>query len=421
MLFAWVFSPSKRTINWKVVLWGVGLQIIFGFFIFIVPIGTDFFLFLNNVVIKVIESATTGTRFLFGRLALPPGTKNEFGEESLGFILAFQALPTIVFFASLMGILYYLGIMPRLISLFARLFSRLMRISGAEALCASSNIFVGVESAATIRPYIARMTPSELCTVLTAGMSTIASSVLALYVFILNKQFPSIAGHLISASVLSAPAAIVMSKLIMPETDTPETLGIKLAPHYERESSITESAINGANAGLRLVAGIVALLLAFLSLASLVDMFLGGVVYWLNPNINLSLERIFGYIFYPFTIIIGVPIGDAPEVARIIGMRVIGTEVKSYQELSLLMSNEVLRDPRSALLCVYALCGFAHIASLAIFVGGTSALAPERAKDIARLGPRALLAATLACLMTACIAGLFYKEGSVSILFGTIR
>jgi len=265
------------------------------------------------------------------------------------------------------------------------------------------------------------MTPSELCTVLTAGMSTIASSVLALYVFILNKQFPSIAGHLISASVLSAPAAIVMSKLIMPETGTPETLGIKLAPHYERESSIIESAINGANAGLRLVAGIVALLLAFLSLASLVDMLLGGVGGWLNPNINLSLERIFGYIFYPFTIIIGVPIGDAPEVARIIGMRVIGTEVKSYQELSLLISNGVLREPRSALLSVYALCGFAHIASLAIFVGGTSALAPERAKDIARLGPRALLAATLACLMTACIAGLFYKEGSVSILLGTIR
>jgi len=157
MLFAWVFSPSRRTINWKVVLWGVGLQIIFGFFIFIVPVGADFFLFLNNVVIKVLESATTGTRFLFGRLALPPGTKNEFGEESLGFILAFQALPTIVFFASLMGILYYLGIMPRLISLFARLFSRLMRISGAEALCASSNIFVGVESAATIRPYIAKI------------------------------------------------------------------------------------------------------------------------------------------------------------------------------------------------------------------------------------------------------------------------
>jgi CNT family concentrative nucleoside transporter len=417
LTFAWVLSSDRRTINWRVVFWGVLLQLIFALFIFVLPAGTKIFLFINDVVVKVLDSASAGTRFLFGRLALPPGTTNEMGEESLGFFLAFQALPTIVFFASLMAILYYVGVMPWLIKVFSKLFTKLMRISGAESLCASSNIFVGIESAMTIRPYLTGMTRSELCTILTAGMATIASSVMALYVFILQGVFPTIAGHLVSASILSAPAAIVMSKLILPETEKPETLGIEVTPQYEKESTLIEAIINGANAGLKLVLGIVALLLAFLGLVALIDLFLTSVGMRLNSlfgiQIDWSLKGLLGYVFYPFTLVIGVPPSDAFEVAKIIGERTVATEVKSYQDLQVVLSSGAIKEPRSAFLAAYALCGFAHVASLAIFVGGIAALVPERTKDLSAVGLRALLAATLACLMTASVAGTFFTQGSI--------
>ena len=417
MAFAWAVSANRKVVNWRVILWGVALQMLFALFIFVVPAGSKVFLFINTVVVKVLDSAMTGTRFLFGRLALAPGTQNEFGEGSLGFILAFQALPTIVFFASLMGLLYYIGFMPKLIGLFSRLFTRLMRISGAESLCAASNIFVGIESSTTIRPYLAKMTASELCTVLTAGMATVASSVLALYVFLLQKEFPVIAGHLVSASILSAPAAIVMSKLLMPETERPVTLGVDVPPQYEREATFMEAIINGANAGVRLVVGVAALLLALLGITALVDLLVGyaggGVNGLTGLHLDWSLKGLMGYALYPFTLIIGVPLSDAWPVAQLIGERVIVTEVKSYQDLAGLLASQGLRDPRSAVIATYALCGFAHIPSLAIFVGGVAALAPSRTTELSRLGFRALLAATLACLMTAAVAGTFSSGGSM--------
>lgn len=417
MAVAWFFSADRKVVNWRVVIWGTVLQLVFGVFVFIVPVGAKLFLFINDIVAKVLDSATAGTKFLFGRLALPPGGTNEAGETSLGFILAFQALPTIVFFASLMSVLYHVGLMPRLIGFFSRIFTRLMRISGAESLCTAGNIFVGIESVTAIRPYLERMTKSELMTILTAGMATIASSVMVLYVFILQPKFPTIAGHLVSASILSAPAAVVMSKLLMPETGSPETLGIHLRPHYGKESTLMEAVINGANAGVRLVVGIAALLLALLGIVALADLVLavvgsavGGI---LGVRLDLSLKVIFAYLFYPFTLVIGVPLSDAWQIAGIIGERPIVTEVKSYQDLAVLVSSNALKDTRSAVLAVYALCGFAHIPSLAIFVGGTAALAPSRAGDISRVGIRALAAATLACLMTAAVAGTFYTGGSL--------
>jgi concentrative nucleoside transporter, CNT family len=417
MTFAWALSTDRKVINWRVVVWGVALQLLFAVFIFVVPAGSKIFLLINDAVVKVLDSATAGTRFLFGRLALPPGTKNEMGEESLGFFLAFQALPTVVFFASLMGALYYIGLMPRLIGFFSRLFTRFMKISGAESLCAASNIFVGVESATIIRPHLEKMTRSELCTILTAGMATVASSVMALYVFILQAQFPTIAGHLVSASILSAPAAIVMSKLLLPETGRPETLGTDVKPHYEKESTLMESIINGANAGVKLVVGIAALLLALLGIMALVDsLFVGagtGINSMLGLHVDWSLKGLLGYLFYPFTLIIGVPASDATVIAQMIGERTVLTEVKSYQDLAAALSANTLKDPRSAMLATYALCGFAHVPSLAIFVGGTAALAPKRAGDLSRVGFRALLAATLACLMTAAVAGTFYTQGSI--------
>jgi CNT family concentrative nucleoside transporter len=248
-------------------------------------------------------------------------------------------------------------------------------------------------------------------------MATIASTVLAIYILILQKQFPTIAGHLVSASFLSAPAAIIMSKIMLPETETPETLGMDVHPYYERELSLIESIINGANAGLKLAVGVVALLIAFLGLVALIDFIFTGAGVRINEvagvNIDWSLKGLLGYLFYPFTLIIGVPPADAFEISKIIGERAIVTETKSYMDLAVLISNGALSHPRSAFLATYALCGFAHVASLAIFVGGTAALVPKRTSDLSAVGPRALLAATLACLMTACIAGTFFNGGSI--------
>lgn len=417
MSIAWMISSNRRVINWRVIVWGMTLQFLFAFFIFIVPAGSQIFLFINDAVVRVLDSASAGTRFLFGRLALPPGTKNEAGEESLGFILAFQALPTIIFFASLMAVLYYAGVMPRIIKLFSRIFTRLMRISGAESLSVSSNIFVGVEANMTVLPYLGSMTRSEFCTILAAGMSTTASSVLAIYIFLLRERFPAIAGHLVSSSILSAIAAIIMSKIIMPETEKPETLGMDIRPHYEKESSLMEAIINGANEGVKMIVGIVALLLAFLGIVALIDSLLSGIGLGLNNLFGLqmdwTLKGLLGYMFYPLTLVIGVPPSDAYEISKLIGERAVLTEVKAYQDLAILLSSGALMNPRSAVLAAYALNGFAHVASLAIFVGGTAALVPKRTRDLSAVGFRALVASTLACLMTAAVAGTFFTEGSI--------
>jgi CNT family concentrative nucleoside transporter len=415
--FAWLFSADRKVVNWRVIFWGIGLQFLIAFFIFVVPVGTKFFLLVNNVVVKILDSATAGTRFVFGRLALPPGTTSEAGETSLGYFLAFQGLSTIIFFAALIGALYYLGVMPFFIRVFARVFTRLMKVSGAESLCVSSNIFVGVESSLIVKPHLAEMTRSELATVLTAGMATIASTVLAVYVFFLQSVIPTIAGHLVSASFLSAPAALVMAKLIMPETDTPKTLGIDVKPHYEKEDNLIMAIINGAGSGLRLLGGIISLLLAFLGILALLDLVLGWFGGYLNSwfgwHLAWSFKALLGYIFYPFTLILGVPPADALSIAKVIGERTVATEVASYQDLAQLLTQKALLYPRSGLIASYAICGFAHVASLAIFVGGIGALAPSRYKDLSRLGFRALLAATLACLMTGAVAGTFFTGGSI--------
>jgi CNT family concentrative nucleoside transporter len=418
--FAWLLSSQKKIVNWKVVFWGIFLQLAFAFFIFLVPAGTRIFLVINDIVVKILDSATAGIKFLFGRLALPPGTTNEAAETSLGYILAFQALPTVVFFASLVGALYYLKIMPFLIQLFARIFTRLMKVSGAESLCVSSNIFVGVESSLVVRPYLEQMTVSELGTILTAGMATIASSVLSLYVMMLRSDLPTIAGHLVSASLLSAPAALLTSKLIFPETGQPVTLGLAVKPYYEREDNLIMAIINGANSGLKLLGGIVALLLAFLGLLALVDLGLGWCGGQLNHlfgwNFNWSLSNILSFVFYPFSLAMGVNPRDATLVARLLGERAVATEVVGYEHLAELIKAGAFSEARSAIIASYALCGFAHVASLAIFVGGVGALVPSRLKDLSRLGFKALIAATLACLLTGAVAGIFTTGSSV--LFG---
>ena len=412
MFIAWLFSSDHRRINIRLILWGIALQLLFALIIFVFPPGRALFLRINSVVVTIMGSAMAGAEFVFGRLAYSPGK-----EDSLGFFLAFQGLPAIIFFSALMSILYFFGIMQKIIVMFARLFTRLMRVSGAESLCTASNIFVGVESMLTIRPYLERMTQSELTTILTAGMATVASNVLAVYVFSLQAQFPTIAAHLISASFLSAPAALIMSKLVVPETETPVTLGQNIHITYERERTVFEAIINGANSGLRLIAGIVALLIAVLGLMALADLVLTGIGGRVNAvlgwGIDWSLKGLLGYIFYPLTLVLGVPLTDAASVARIIGERAIVTELTAYQDLATALADGVISSGRSAVICAYALCGFAHVASLAIFIGGISAVAPATTNTLSRVGFRALIAATLACLMTACIAGTFYTEGSI--------
>ncbi len=413
---AWLFSENKRNMNWRLILWGIGIQMVFALFIFVVPFGSKIFLFLNDVVVKVLSSATAGAKFVFGRLALLPGSEGA-GGESLGFILAFQGFPTIIFFSSLIAILYYFNIMQKLLKGFAYVFTKLMRLSGAESLCASSNIFVGIESVLTIRPHLKEMTKSELCTILTAGMATVASNVLALYIFSLKEQFPTIAAHLISASILSAPAAIIMSKIIIPEGEIPKTLGEHVEVHYDRETNVFEAIINGANSAVKLIVGIVALLIAVLGLVALLDLILGGIGGKINvllgANIDWSLKGFLGYIFYPFTVILGIPPSDAWVVARLIGERTILTEIPAYQHLGLAIESGLLKHPRSAVVATYALCGFAHFASMSIFIGGISVLVPEKREILSRIGLKALLAATLACLLTACIAGTFFTKGSI--------
>ena len=415
--FAWLLSAQRKNMNWRVVIWGLAIQMVFALMLFVFPFGAKIFLFANDVVVKILESASAGSRFMFGRLALPPGAESDTGETSLGFFLAFQGFPTIVFFSALVSALYFLNIMPIIIRGFAYLFTRLMRLSGAESLCAASNIFVGIESALTVKPHLSDMTRSELCTVLTAGMATVASNVLALYVFALQEQFSTIAGHLISASFLSAPAALVISKIILPESENPKTLGISIRPHYEKDASLFVAIINGAMSGIKLIVGIVALLLAVLGLVALVDLILGGIGGQVNSllgiSIDWSLKGLLGYVFYPFTLVIGIPVSDAGIISKIIGERAVMTEIAAYQDLARVLEQGVLTSPRSAVITTYALCGFAHVASMAIFVGGVSALAPSRTKDIAQVGFRALIAATLACLLTACIAGTFFMEGSI--------
>ncbi len=416
LFLAWAIARfgfgQTQKVNWHLLGWGVGLQFLFALFIFVVPAGVTLFQAVNDVAVKVLAASAQGAQFAFGPLALPPGTTG-----SIGFIFAFQAIPTILFFSALVSILYYYNVLPFIIRQFALVFTKLMRISGAESLCAASNIFVGVESAFTVKPHIEKMTNSELCTIVTAGMATVASNVLALYVFTLYSTFPAIAGHLISASFLSAPAALVMTKLFFPETETPKTLGKAVDIHYERDANLFEAVINGASSGLKVAFSIVALLIAVLGLVALLDLMLGGASYYINQwagtAMEWSLKGMLGYIFYPFTLIIGIPMEDAGLISKIIGERIILTEVASYQDLAKALAENSLVHGRSAVVTTYALCGFAHVASMAIFVGGISALAPKRTADIAAVGPRALLASTFACLMTACVAGTFYTSSSL--------
>src|SRR5215211_7924767 len=400
---AWLLSSNRRRVAWKTIGWGVALQFLIGLIIFRLPVSHRIMLWLNDAVLALLNASKSGSVFLFGPLAASPGESG-----SIGFILVFQVLPVVIFFAAFTSMLYHLRVLQVFVRLFARLFHRTMKISGAESLAGAANIFVGIESALVVRPYLEKMTRSELLLILTTDMATVASSVLGVYVAFLTGVFPQIAGHLISASILAIPASVVVSKLLIPETETPETLaGVPAEDESSRSKNLIGAIIQGAMDGLRLAAGISALIIAILGIVALIDKLLGVASSWMGMSEPLSIVRILSWLFYPLAFLLGLQTSDVPIAAGLLGERVILTEVFSYNHLAQLISSGQLTSPRTVVILSYALCGFAHVAAMAIFVGGTAALAPSRRDDLASLGLRALVAATLATLMTGCVAGIF--------------
>ncbi len=382
-----------------------------GVVVFWIPGTRKLFRGINDVVLAVLQSGNAGAEFLFGPLAVGPGQTTASGEPSVGFVLGAQVLPAVIFFAALMALFYHVGLVQPLVRLLGRMFRRTLELSGAEALVGSSNIFLGVESAATVRPYLERMTRSELLMVLSCGMSTVASTTLAIYVLFLKDTFPQIAGHLISASVLSIPAAAMLSKLMLPETGVPETRGeVPPLAQSERHGNPMAALAAGAWDGLRLAAGIATLLIAVLGVVGVLDLALHKLTEPWADSLGgvIDLRRILAWVFTPLAWLMGVEIADVAEAGRLLGERFVLTEIVAYQRLAdLAASGEV--SLRTLLVLSYGLCGFTHLASVGIFVGGIGALAPGRRNELAALGPRALAAATLATLTTGALAGMFYR------------
>ena len=404
LAIAWLAGGLRRPFPTRTVLGSSTLMLLLGLVIFWLPQTRSVLLALNELVLAVLGAANAGALFLFGPLAASPGQQTAAGEPSIGFVLAAQILPAVIFFASVMAALYHLRLLQPLVRILGRLFHRTLGLSGAEALAGSANIFFGVESATTVRPYLARMTRSELLTVLACGMATVASTTLAIYVLFLQASFPRIAGHLISASLLSIPAAAMAAKLMLPESERPETLGhVPPVAEGERHRNTISALAAGSWEGLKLAAGISTLLIAVLGIVGVLDLALGKA--------GLSFGGMLGTLFTPVAWLLGIESGDRAQAAQLLGERLILTEVPAYQQLGSWAAAGELSQ-RSIVVLSYALCGFTHLASMGIFVGGFSALCPERRDDIAALGPRALLAAILATLLTGALAGTLYHGGA---------
>jgi CNT family concentrative nucleoside transporter len=403
---AWLCGHERRRVRWSAVGWGLLIQLALGFLVFTFPPGRAALLWINDAVVGLLNAARAGLDFMFGPLALGPDRAG-----SLGFILATQALPTVVFFMAFSALLYQAGILQRVVNLFSRLFVRLLGTSGAESMAAAANVFVGVEVAGMVRPFLAGMTRSEFFCLLTASMANVASSTLGVYVAALQPHFPNIAGHLVSASVISAPAAIIIAKIMEPETGEPVTAGRLVDPEVGRYPSWMEALIAGTQDGMKLLVGIAGLLLSFLGLVALANALLGWGCSLLGLE-GLELGGLLGYLAWPLTLAMGVPPADALAVARLLGERALVTEIPAYMDLAKLLAQGQFTYARSALVASYALCGFTHVGAVAIFVGGFASLVPERMGELAGLGLKSLWAATLATVMVGCVAGVFAAGGA---------
>jgi concentrative nucleoside transporter, CNT family len=469
-LIAWIFSENRspRVFPWRVVFAGILLQLVLGACVFILPGTRDALQVFSNLLNSVFDAADTGARFVFGRNIVPvPGTPP---DVNLGYIFAFRALPTVIFFSGLMALLYNIGVIQVITNVFAKVFYATMRLSGAEALSGAANIFVGIEAAIVVKPFLAKMTRSELCAILACCFGTAASSTLAIYVSFLKPVFPNILGHLVSASIIAIPACFVLSKILVPETEVPLTAGgipveegrrkvrdtvvepaevaadagefprtriqmddedeVPAVPQetvggepIERISPL-DAAIVGALDGVKMAVAIAAVLILILGFVSLINQFFGWLGTLPGPVGDVfkvvTLANILGALFLPLTALTGVSLEwqELWESSVLIGRRFFELAVPSYQALAVaaaLPAGERVISDRAVLIISYALSGFASLPSVGIFVGGTIALIPSRRKDISELGWKALFVGTLATLMIACVAGVF-DTGNASIL-----
>jgi CNT family concentrative nucleoside transporter len=424
---AWAFSNQRGRVDWRLVGTGVALQIAFAALVLLVPGGREVFEFLAKTFVQVLEFTKEGSSFVFGPLvnaATPEGEATPWG-----FVIAFQVLPTIIFFAALMGALYHLGVMQAIVKGIAWGITRVMNVSGAETTSVAASIFVGqTEAPLTVKPYIGRMTDSELITMMIGGMAHIAGGVLAAYVLMLGGGDPAqmeyFAKHLLTASVMAAPATLVVAKLLIPETQEPLTRGIVKIDIEKHTVNVIDGAATGAADGVRLAINVGGMLIAFIALIALINaplQWIGGLEF-AGTSINqmltgdatapvtLSLQTIFGYLLAPIAWVIGVPWAEAQTVGSLIGQKIVLNEFVAYLELSKVQAT--LSD-HSVLIATYALCGFANFSSIAIQIGGIGGLAPERRSDLARFGMRAVLGGTIATLMTATIAGVLSKVGGI--------
>jgi CNT family concentrative nucleoside transporter len=414
---ALLLSRDRRRIDWRLVGTGLLLQVLFGLVVLKTDTGRAFFDQVGDIVTGLLGFQEQGARFVFGNLVqstVPVGTPGAGGslDTSAGYIaatgayFAFNVLPTIIFFSSLMSVLYYLNIMQVVVKGIAWVMQKTLRTSGAETLSASGNIFLGqTEAPLLIKPFVPTMTRSELNTMMVGGFATVAGGVLAAYVGMLRGYFPDIAGHLLAASVMNAPAGLYLSKILMPETETPVTQGSLRMEVDKPGANVIEAAAAGAGQGMQLALNVGAMLMAFVALVALVNYLLG----WLGGFVGqegLTLQLLLGQVLRPLAWVMGVPWSETAYVGGLVGIKVVLNEFVAYAQFGGDLSGGVALSPRSAVILTYALLGFANFSSIAIQIGGIGGLAPERRSEIARFGLRAMIAGNLAAFSSASIAGM---------------
>ena len=387
---AYGMSNNRGAISKRIVLWGLGLQLFFALFILKTPIGQPFFSAVDRIFKKLLSFSDAGSDLLFKSYSTGV-------VEGPLLNFAFRILPTIIFFSSLMAVLYHLGIMQRVIRWIAAAVQKTMGTSGSETLSVSANIFVGqTESPLMIRPFINQMTMSELMAVMTGGFATVAGGVMAIYVAMLS-DIPGIAGHLMAASIMSAPAALVMAKIIFPETEESETLGDLRIKIERQDDNVIEALSRGATDGVKLAVNVGAMLVAFVAFVAMINGMLGLV--------DLTIQQILGWFFQPLAWAMGAPWSEAGILGQLMGEKIVLTELIAYADLSQLRAEDAISD-RTAIIASYALCGFANFASIGIQLGGIGGIAPKRRKDLAKIGMKAMIAGALASWLTATLAGI---------------
>jgi len=400
---AYVISNDRNKIDKKLIFWGISLQLFFALLILKVPGGKFVFNSIDIFIKKILDFSVEGSKFLFGNLADDSLYFPSDGSwPGFGFQFAFLVLPTVIFFSSIMSVLYHIGFMQKIIKHISKLMQKTMGTSGAETTSISANIFVGqTEAPLVIKPFISKMTNSELMAIMTGGFATVAGGVMAAYVLMLSKTIPGIAGHLMAASIMSAPAALVIAKIIYPENNSPETAkgDIELSKVSD-DGNFLESIGNGATEGMKLALNIAAMLIAFISIIALLNWALGLISF---GNTILSIELILGYLFMPLAFLMGAPWSEAHILGSLMGQKLVLTEFIAYGNLASLGDSV---STKTATIAAYALCGFANFASIGIQLGGIGSIAPERKKDLAKLVMKAMIGGALASWLTATIAGI---------------